>query len=69
MKNIPDDTMISLNEKEKDDKCEEGVRKKGEKKKENPVQCKCTHHPTKGTKTNAHDQMKLYKVEGVARGS
>jgi len=40
MKNIPDGTMISLNErrKKKDDECEEEERKKGEKK-ENPIQC------------------------------
>ena len=40
MKNIPDDTMISLNvrRKKKDDECMEGERKKGEKK-ENPIQC------------------------------
>lgn len=68
MKNIPDDTMISLNvrRKKKDDECIEGERKKGEKK-ENPIQCNVLYPSS--NKINAHDQMELYKVERVGRGS
>ena len=72
MKNIPDDTMISLNvrRKKKDDECMEGERKKGEKKrKPHPMQCTVSVTQQKGRKINAHDQMELYKVERVGRGS
>jgi len=73
MKNIPDDTMVSLNvrRKKKDDECMEGERKKGKKKKGKPHPMQCTVSVTqqKGRKINAHDQMELYKVVRVGRGS
>jgi hypothetical protein len=66
MKNIPDDTMISLDEKTKrgkDDECYIIGRRK--EKREDLAQCNVSITQQKDTETNANDEMKLYGVKGV----